>query len=100
MVVLGRANSRMKDYYDIWMLLRAHDPEPARIRQAIAATFERRGTQIPLDVPDGLSDAFARDAGKQRQWEDFSRNLSGTPPALDQVIADLRRQLAGFVQTG
>jgi len=90
----------MKDYYDIWMLLGAFDPEPARIRQTVAATFERRGTQIPALVPDGLSDAFAGDAGKRRQWEAFARNLSGTPPALDKVIADLQRQLTRLLQKG
>jgi predicted nucleotidyltransferase component of viral defense system len=40
-VVLGRANSRMKDYYDVWMLTSAFDLEPERMRQAITATFAR-----------------------------------------------------------
>ena len=79
------------------MLLRAFDPDPASLRRGIAATFERRGTPIPADVPDGLSDAFASDAGKQRQWDAFARNLSGPPPALDQIIGDLRRNLMRFL---
>ena len=67
MVVLGRANSRMKDDYDVWMLLSSFTVEPQRLRQAIAATFARRNTEIPASVPDGLSDEFAGDVGKQRQ---------------------------------
>ena len=66
MVALGRANSRMKDYYDVWMLTRTFTLDPLRLRQAIAATFARRVTAIPALVPDGLSDAFATDTAKQR----------------------------------
>ena len=65
MVALGRANSRMKDYYDVWMLTRTFTLDPLRLRQAIAATFARRVTAIPALVPDGLSDAFATDPAKQ-----------------------------------
>jgi len=93
MVVLGRANSRMKDYYDIWMLMNAFKFEPERIRLAIAATFARRNTEIPVSVPDGLSDGFSADAGKQRQWDAFARTLSGQVPELDRVVRALRKRL-------
>jgi predicted nucleotidyltransferase component of viral defense system len=97
MVVLGRANSRMKDYYDIWMLTSAFDIEHERLRRAIVATFARRSTVIPAEVPDGLSDAFATDPGKQRQWDAFARNLSGTIPGFGLVVSELRQRLAGFL---
>ena len=97
MVVLGRANSRMKDYYDVWMLTNAFEVEPARLRQAIAATFSRRSTAIPARVPDGLSDAFASDPGKLRQWDAFAQNLVGPTPGLGQVVSELRQSLAGFL---
>jgi predicted nucleotidyltransferase component of viral defense system len=93
MVVLGRANSRMKDYYDVWMLTSAFELDPSRLRRAIAATFARRNTVIPAEVPDGLSDGFAADPGKQRQWDAFARNLSGSAPELHLVVRDLRRRL-------
>jgi Nucleotidyl transferase AbiEii toxin, Type IV TA system len=97
MVALGRANSRMKDYYDVWMLTRAFEIEPERLRRAIAATFARRNTVIPAVVPDGLSDAFAADPGKQRQWDAFARNLSGTIPGFGLVVSELRQRLARFL---
>ena len=97
MVVLGRANSRMKDYYDVWMLTGAFEIDPERLRRAIAATFARRSTAIPVEVPDGLSDSFATDSGKQRQWDAFTRNLSGTTPELRLVVSELRHRLAGFL---
>ena len=52
MVMLGRANSRMKDFYDIWILSRSFDFNDDRLARAITATFERRETPIPTEVPD------------------------------------------------
>ncbi|HEY8710939.1 MAG TPA: nucleotidyl transferase AbiEii/AbiGii toxin family protein [Burkholderiaceae bacterium] len=99
MVALGRANSRMKDYYDVWMVTNAFELEPERLRRAIVATFARRSTVIPAEVPDGLSDAFATDPGKQRQWDAFARNLSGSVPEFVLVVGELRQRLAGFLAT-
>jgi predicted nucleotidyltransferase component of viral defense system len=93
MVVLGRANSRMKDYYDVWMLTSTFEIEPERLQRAIAATFARRNTEVPASVPDGLSDDFSDDAGKQRQWDAFAKNLSGQVPELGQVLLALREKL-------
>jgi predicted nucleotidyltransferase component of viral defense system len=96
MVVLGRANSRMKDYYDVWMLIDSFELEPQRMRRAIEATFARRNTEIPAAVPDGLSDEFCADASKQRQWDAFARNLNGQVPELDRVVSALRERLMVF----
>lgn len=90
MVVLGRANSRMKDYYDVWMLTGSLDLDPERLRRAVVATFERRNTAIPLALPDGLSESFAEDSGKLRQWDAFARNLSGPTPEFRALVAQLR----------
>ncbi|RAX37779.1 nucleotidyl transferase AbiEii/AbiGii toxin family protein, partial [Rhizobium tropici] len=51
MVMLGRANSRMKDFYDIWILNRSFDFDDDRMACAIKATFERRETPIPRRYP-------------------------------------------------
>lgn len=69
MVSLGRANSRMKDFYDVWNLTRVHDLDAARLERAIIATFDRRGTPLPDRTPDALAPAFASDSAKRRQWE-------------------------------
>ena len=96
MVVLGLANSRMKDYFDVWMLMRTFDLDAVRLRRAIEATFARRGTALPASAPDGLSDEFANDETKQRQWEAFARNLSSTAPGLREVVAELEVELASI----
>ncbi len=61
MVALGRANSRMKDFYDIWLLSQSFPFDDDRLDRAIAATFERRETEIPAELPDALAPAFGED---------------------------------------
>jgi len=83
MVTLGERNSRMKDYFDVWLLSErfAFCGEP--MARAIAATFARRKTEIPRDVPVGLSATFASDDGKQTQWKAFWRKVVRTQPIPD-----------------
>lgn len=57
---------------------------------AIAATFQRRGTAVPTSVPLGLSDEFARDLTKQTQWNAFLNKNRLDAPTLGEVIADIR----------
>jgi predicted nucleotidyltransferase component of viral defense system len=89
MVMLGRANSRMKDFYDIWILSGSFDFSDDRLARAIAATFQRRQTAIPTDLPDALTDAFAKDEQKQRQWRAFVEGVAHKPGDLTDVIAEL-----------
>jgi predicted nucleotidyltransferase component of viral defense system len=89
MVMLGLANSRMKDFYDVWILSRSYEFDDDRLPRAIAATFERRGTTIPFEAPVALTQAFAFDSSKQRQWAAFVRDLAIDIPALDTVVTDL-----------
>lgn len=89
MVMLGRANSRMKDFYDIWMLARTHTFDGERLARAVAATFKRRNTDIPIEAPDALTTGFAEDQGKQQQWEAFVRGVEAEAPPLADTIAEL-----------
>ena len=89
MVMLGLANSRMKDFYDVWILSRSYEFDDDRLPRAIAATFERRGTAIPLEAPVALTQAFAFDSSKQQQWAAFVRDLAIEIPALEAVVTDL-----------
>lgn len=91
-VALGAANGRMKDFYDLWMMSRHFAFDGATLAKAIGATFARRQTPLPTDVPVGLSREFAMDADVVRRWGYFTtRNiLSQQPGPFDDVIAALR----------
>ena len=100
MVYLGTANSRMKDYYDLWIIGQAFEIDRSRLARAISATFARRGTAIPDEVPDGLSPAFAEDALKLQQWESFKQDLSVDPGSLDGVVSALEAFLMPAAAAG
>lgn len=93
MVKLGLANSRLKDYYDVWALLATRTLDQERLAAAISATFERRGTALPMATPDGLTAAFAMNHTRQAQWLAFIRNVEGDAPPLITVVAELEKWL-------
>ena len=86
MVALSIANSRMKDYYDLAVILRQFRISSGSLSRAIAATFERRGTEIPGKIPDGLSDEFARDRDKKNQWQLFMEQHTQADAGKDLII--------------
>ena len=89
MVMLGRANSRMKDYYDIWVLSRSYEFKGDALARAIAATFVRRKTTIPVGRPAGLMQAFAEDSRTLEQWAAFLKEVVVDPGPLASVVNDL-----------
>ncbi len=91
---LGIANSRMKDYFDLWALAREGAMDLHELGQAIAATFARRGTPLPAPMPAGLTAAFSDDTQKQKQWNGFVARNRLDAPTLDAVV----EALATFVE--
>jgi predicted nucleotidyltransferase component of viral defense system len=89
MVMLGRANSRMKDLYDIWVLSRNFEFKDDKLPRAIAATFARRKTEIPKEPPDALTAAFAEDPTKVAQWNSFIEDVAFQPGTLADIVKDL-----------
>ncbi|MFO0805494.1 MAG: nucleotidyl transferase AbiEii/AbiGii toxin family protein [Gemmataceae bacterium] len=91
MVKLGLANSRMKDFYDLLVMARSFSFDGQRVREAIRATFERRGTAMPTAAPVALTDTFWKDDAKQKQWKAFVKRsgLEKGAGELSEVVAKL-----------
>jgi predicted nucleotidyltransferase component of viral defense system len=91
MVALGIANSRMKDFYDLYILSEQFDFDGDLLARAIAATFARRQTALPKSVPLGLTEPFAADASKSKQWTAFVMRgrLRVTAPSLAEIVTRL-----------
>ena len=83
MVKLGMLNSRMKDFYDIWLLSRQFDFDGAKLAEAIRLTFERRGTELPAEI-EAFTESFIE--AKQTQWAAFRKRLG-----QDHVPASFRK---------
>ncbi|MGN1285214.1 MAG: nucleotidyl transferase AbiEii/AbiGii toxin family protein [Bradyrhizobium sp.] len=90
-IALGQANSRMKDFYDLLVLSRLLAFDGALLVSAIAATFARRGTELPIGTPHGLSASFAGDAEKVRQWRAFAtrETLLLDAPDLSATVVEI-----------
>jgi hypothetical protein len=99
MVKLGITNSRMKDFFDLWVLANHSNFEGALLVIAVTATFERRRTAIPQGVPIGLSDEFFTDSQKEKQWQGFLRKNALARLSLEKVISDLREFLLPVLAT-
>jgi hypothetical protein len=93
LVLLGMANSRLKDFYDLWLIAQTFTLREESLRDAVRHTFAHRGSLVPHDVPVGLSDDFA--AYWSPQWRTFMtrERMAAAPVALVTVLADLRNFL-------
>ena len=90
MVMLGLANTRMKDFFDIATIAQRTDLNGATLAQAIAATFARRGTALPTQPPVALTREFGEAEAKRRQWQAFLRKnriaASGLPETVSLLL--------------
>jgi predicted nucleotidyltransferase component of viral defense system len=91
MVKLGVANSRMKDFYDLWVLAQRFEFESNTLAAAIHATFKTRRTTLPRSSPLALRAAFSELQTKRTQWGAFLRK-SGlkADSSLKEIIAVIR----------
>jgi predicted nucleotidyltransferase component of viral defense system len=91
MVALGIANSRMKDFYDIYSLAGNYEFDGTRLCSAIRSTFERRTTVIPVTVPIALTLEFSQDDLKMSQWRAFVNggNVRQVSLTLTEVVETL-----------
>lgn len=98
MVLLGVANTRMKDFYDLWVLARRFDFDGPPLANAIAATFRRRSTPLPDAPPVALTPAFADDPARRQQWSAFlSRIGHQDAPGLPGILDALREFLVPLI---
>lgn len=97
LVFLGMANSRMKDFYDLWVMVHRFDFDGATLSEAINNTFAHRETTLPEQTPSSLGSEFCDDFQKTRQWDAFLRKgallSTSTSPSLDEVCQILENFL-------
>lgn len=96
MVKLGALNSRMKDFYDIWLLSRQFDFDGAKLTEAIRLTFERRGTKLPLEI-EAFAEPFIKE--KRTQWKAFCKRLQQdhVPSSFGEIVISVDRFLSPIV---
>jgi predicted nucleotidyltransferase component of viral defense system len=98
MVKRGGLNSRMKDFYDIWMLSRQFDFVGTTLAEAIRLTFEQRGTTIPMEI-EIADESFIK--LKQIQWSAFRKKLKleYVPKAFGEIAIVIYRFLNPIISS-
>lgn len=92
MVHLGMLNSRMKDFFDVWFLAKTFSLEPDKVSRAVAATFERRRTELHIKKIERLLLDLGLDESKAVQWRAFLRKSGLTAPAdFGLITATIRK---------
>lgn len=94
-VNLDLSNSRMKDFYDVWILSQALEFDGQELSRSIQATFERRETPIPIAPPAALTERFYGDAGHMRQWDAFVTRID--EPSLRGALPTVISAVGAFL---
>ena len=91
LVTRGIVNSRLKDYYDLWLIAETFELERTPLANAVRQTFARRATPLPQEKPTGLSEAYVE--AWSGQWRAFQtrERMAAAPRQLATVLADLER---------
>ncbi len=97
-ITLGMANTRMKDYFDLWVILRDTPLDQKILSKAVVATLTNRRTKMPNGFPVGLNEQFWADGQKIIQWNAFVNRNNLTAESLDITVRYLRNALAFIFQ--
>ncbi|MBL7645661.1 MAG: nucleotidyl transferase AbiEii/AbiGii toxin family protein [Candidatus Hydrogenedentes bacterium] len=85
-VKLGQLNSRIKDFYDIWLLSSNFDFRGDELAEAIRRTFQNRKTALERDL-EAFGSEFCM--AKSQQWTAFKRRLHD--PNVPERLEDAMR---------
>jgi hypothetical protein len=92
-VELGLANSRLKDFFDLFTLASRFDFDGPQLVAAFRATFARRRLAIPAERPAALTTRFSEAPDKVAQWKGFLKRsrVRVEVPALPGVVEAVAR---------
>lgn len=97
MIHLGMANSRMKDFFDICKLSEEFEFDATVLRNAIEATFVRRGTDIPAGMPVVFTSEFSENQTKRIQWQAFLKKSALDTHLLDSDFSNVIEKISALI---
>lgn len=93
-VKLALVNTRMKDFYDLWTILREHEIQPGKLSIAIDEVFANRKT--PLKPPIAFTAEFYSNKETQQRWNNFLAAMGKQQIKFEDVILELSKSTSGF----
>jgi predicted nucleotidyltransferase component of viral defense system len=92
MLTLGNFNSRMKDFYDVFILLKRSNLDIKNITEAIEATFRRRNEFLE-ENPAFFQDVYYQNKQRQSMWNSFLRKNKLENPDFKEVVKTITTEL-------
>ena len=91
MIKLGLLNSRMKDFYDIWLMMRQFEFEGANLVEAIKKTFKHRKTDVPQNKPLFADEIYDKKSDRQALWSAFLKkgDIQHVPDTLSVTAKEI-----------
>jgi len=93
---LSLLTSRMKDFYDLYIISTVFTLDYQIVKTAIERTFKRRSTPIPKETPVVFSEKVYNDDTKVKQWKAFVSKLRNEHS--DLRFSDVIKQLQVFTK--
>lgn len=88
MAQFGASNTRVKDYFDVWMLMKTHSFEGQDLVNALVRTFEAQEREIPSTPIEGLSEDFVDE--QEGAWNAFLKRIDHRGKlGLEQVVEEI-----------
>lgn len=95
-VKLALVNTRMKDFYDLWTILKNHEIQPEKLSIAIHEVFANRKT--PLKRPIAFTAEFYDNKETQQRWNNFLSAMGKQQIKFEDVILELSKSIGGFFE--
>lgn len=95
-VKLALVNTRMKDFYDLWTILREHEIQPSKLSIAIHEVFANRKT--PLKPPIAFTAEFYDNKETQKRWNNFLAAMGKQQIKFEDVILELSKSTSRFFE--
>ena len=96
MVQLGLLNSRMKDFYDIWLMMRQFDFEGTELAEALKRTFAHRKTSFPQGRQLFVEEIYDENSDRQMLWKTFLKK--GNIKHASEKLSIIAKDIEGFLR--
>lgn len=96
-VKLALVNTRMKDFYDLWTILKSYEIQPDKLNIALREVFQNRKT--PLKRPVAFTAKFYGSKETQQRWSNFLSALGKQQVKFEDVILELSQSIDVFFES-
>lgn len=94
-VKLALVNTRMKDFYDLWTILKSHEMQSEKLSIAIQKVFANRKT--PFKRPVAFTPEFYDNKETQQRWNNFLSAMGKPQIKFEDVILELSKSIEVYL---